>query len=310
MMMRRTGFAWIAIALLCAYCWLVLEYRTLAQTSSPLVVVTYNVESDADTIPDRVADTITAIVRSSLIPPALWGLSEVPSEEAARQYAAAAGDGFEVIVGTTGSRDTLAIAYDPARLELVEGSVTELTASGGSRAPLVAEFGVLSNGSTISIVNNHFNRGNADRRNTQAEFLRDWIERQTRPTIALGDFNFDYAIDLDFVQPERCRQVEIAAGNEAFQLFTASDAIRWLEPDCLTDPAIACPPTGTACDPCFNSILDFVFLGASARDWPGRSQILRPSSDYCEVEGAGGADHYPVLATIQIPDLDVARSRH
>lgn len=272
----------------------------MAQTPSSLVVVTYNVESDADTNPDRVADTIATVVNSTPIPPALWGFSEVPDTAAANQYAAAAGNGFEVIVGTTGNSDKLAIAYDPDRLKLVDGSVVELTNSGGSRAPLVAEFEVLPGGPAILVVDNHFNRGSEDRRNAQARFLRGWIEERTQPVIALGDFNFDYAVDLDFVQPSNCRQVDIAAGNEAFQIFTTSDAIRWIEPDCLNDPMIACPPTGTACDPCFNSILDFVFLAAAAKDWPGRSQILRPRPDYCEVEGAGGADHYPVLAAILI----------
>lgn len=280
----------------------------MAQTAISLVVVTYNVESDADTNPDRVADTIAAIVKNASTPlPALWGFSEVPDATSARQYAAAAGN-FEVIIGTTGGNDRLAIAYDPNRLELIDGSVAELTRSGGSRAPLVAEFRVKPTDSTILVVDNHFNRGSKARRNAQAAFLRAWIEAQTQPVIALGDFNFDYAVDLDFVQPSHCRQVEIVAGNEAFSIFTGSDAIRWLEPDCLNDPAIACPPTGTACDSCFNSILDFIFLAAAARDWQGRSQIIRPQPDYCEVEGAGGADHYPVLAAIQVP-FDVTRSR-
>lgn len=68
----------------------------------------------------------------------------------------------------------------------------------------------------------------------------------------------------------------------------------------MKDASTSCPNTGTGCNSCFNSILDFVFVAAAAKDWQDSSQIFVPSSDYCEQDPIGGPDHFPVITMVNM----------
>lgn len=265
---------------------------TLAQEAT-LEVATFNVESDRDTDPAVVAQDMRQISG-----PVLWGLSEVPNRRAAETYARSArfpGSDFEVILGSSGGGDRLAFLYDANSLDLIQH--TELEDIGGDRAPLVGEFRIRASGQRFLAAVNHFNRGNAEKRQAQASNFRDWAINQSLPVIALGDYNFDVETDTLPLQ-----------GNPAFDIFTASADINWLEPDCLSDPARPCPSTGTQCDPQFSSILDFIFLAGSAVDWPGVADIeFTNRLDYCQLETQGGSDHYPVVALISPRSREDAR---
>ena len=280
-----------------------------AQTINTLRVATYNVESPRpnqppnETLPEIVAEHIKELASNPS--PDLWALSEVPDEDAAEIYRAAAeydGSDFELIFGTTGSSDDkLAILFNKNRLEQI-GSSRELRSEvGGDRAPLAARFRSIPEGTEFFAVNNHFNRGSSSTRNNQARNLRRWIEDQDLPVIALGDFNMDFSVDLSFRQPSGCSG-NIEEGNEAFDIFTGSDQIKWIRPQCLADGT--CPPLGTGCFPCFNSILDFVFVGGStASNWSGTSEIgFKDDSSYCSNDPLGNTDHRPVLATLTFDD--------
>lgn len=279
-----------------------------AQATGTLEVATLNVESPRFCSGETIAETDPQIVRQrfeALAGPALWALSEVPDESAARTYAQAAsypGSDFRVIMGDNGTcSDKLAILYDRQRMSPVE--VKELVREvGGDRDPLAVHFR-LSDNTEFWAVANHFARGNTGSRNSQAENLRDWIELQTLPVVALGDFNMDYSVDnsLSNVRPSDCRG-SIEQGNQAFRIFTSSQDISWIRPACLSDGS--CPPEGTGCFlPCFNSILDFVFIGGPASSgWAGTSDIaFKAEGTYCTFDPQGDTDHRPVLATLTYP---------
>jgi endonuclease/exonuclease/phosphatase family metal-dependent hydrolase len=202
----------------------------LAATPTMLRVGTYNVESSGDTNPEKVATVVQKIATSQQID--LWGLSEVLDSQAATQFANAANyfdANFAAIIGTTGGNDKLAILYNQNHLQKI-GNEFELRNMGGSRDPLVAKFQWLSAGPTFLVVDNHFNRCDPDKRNAQAKNVRAWIEQQTLPIIAVGDYNFDYAIDENFNPGRRCSSYdpssEFPQGNAAFREFIASSQIR------------------------------------------------------------------------------------
>ncbi|MGK7945685.1 MAG: endonuclease/exonuclease/phosphatase family protein [Microcystaceae cyanobacterium] len=284
--------------------------QAMAQTTNSLAVATYNVESPFPndslevTLPEVVARNI-----SRLAGPDIWGLSEVPDREAAAIYSDAAtfpSSEFDFILGTTGrgSNDLLAILYNTNRLELVEAAQELETEVGGSRAPLVAHFRTREDGTEFLAVTNHFNRGNRNLRNQQARRLRRWIEAQSLPVVAMGDFNMDFSVDTTISRPSRCRG-SLEEGNEAFDIFTSSPVINWIEPTCLANRT--CPAEGTGCFlPCFNSILDFIFVGgSSASNWTGTSEIAFGNvNNFCENAPLGDSDHRPVIATLTFPQGD------
>lgn len=263
-----------------------------------LTVVSYNVESDADTDPAKVVQDLQRIPAAHI-----WGLVEVDSADL-ETYRAAIGQNFVLIAGSTGINtgrpdDRLAIIFDPAVLAQV-GQTEELSAAGGSRHPLLARFRVIATGAEFWFVLNHLQRGSGrtdERRQAQADWLNKWAQGKADnvnpPAIVLaGDYNFD-------VTPYTRR------GNPAFELFMYDGMFRWVEPACLADQS--CPVTGTGCHPHFNSILDFVFLAGPARHWSATSEILfKDEAAYCANEKLtvggqmvpGGADHRPVRAVL------------
>ncbi|MEB3279328.1 MAG: endonuclease/exonuclease/phosphatase family protein [Lyngbya sp.] len=249
-----------------------------------LSIISYNVESDdlEDTDPRLVAEDIREIAGADL-----WGLSEVADQVAAdifTEAVAVPGSDFESIFGTTGTLDKLQIIYNQNKLELQDSE--ELDNIGGSRSPLVAHFKFLPTGQEFLFTVNHFNRGSEIKRNQQAENLRNWVQAQSLPVIAVGDYNFDF----DLAKKK---------GNKAFDLFLQKEVMTWIKPNCLKTNS--CPPTGTQCDPQYASILDYVFVSPMAKNWPGESDILLIQKQVCQKEKEGFSDHYPVTANFSIP---------
>lgn len=256
-----------------------------------LSVVSYNVESDSDTDPEVVAADIALIPESHL-----WGLSEAPPGYF-DTYRAAIGNRYQIIKGTTGGGDRLAIVYDPE--VLAERDSKEFSGAGGSRHPLMARFKIKGTTREIIVVLNHLQRGsgreaaNNPTRQAQARWLNGWatgtVAVDDPPAmILLGDYNFDFDIhDKD--------------GNRAYDYFMESAIFRWIEPPCLAQGS--CPSTGTGCNDDYSSVLDFVFLAGAAKTWTATSEILFKSkaAAYCANDSEGGADHFPVRAILTLP---------
>lgn len=254
-----------------------------ATSDERLTVISYNVESDDvdDTDPTKVAEDIQRIAGADV-----WGLSEVANQEAADIFTQAVtvpSSSYTSILGTTGSNDKLQLIFNRNRLRLI--SSEELNGSGGTREPLVGRFEFLPNGQEFLFMVNHFNRREAEKRQKQAQFVREWGKQQTLPIIAVGDYNFD-------VDPRN------KSGNAAFEIFNQDDTFAWIEPQCLSTDT--CPPTGSQCDPQYNSILDFVFVTGAAKQWQGESDLLFLEEEVCPKEESGYSDHRPVSATFRV----------
>jgi hypothetical protein len=123
---------------------------------------------------------------------------------------------------------------------------------------------------------NHLQRGDADYRHCQARTLNEWRKKNTVRMVAVGDYNFDWDIASSGAQHD-----------SGLDLLIANDRFRWIQPQ---------PPlVRTQCSD--NSILDFVFVSGSARQWPAASSILfSQEADYCTKAPAKDSDHRPVRA--------------
>jgi hypothetical protein len=135
---------------------------------------------------------------------------------------------------------------------------------------------------------NHLYRSRENERHRQAGILNDWGATHALPTIAVGDYNFDW---------------DIANGDQqhdaGYDLMTADGAWQWVRPPALTT---------TQCSgwPCrYTSVLDFFFLNPAAQGWPAQSEIVVRADDF--PDDATTSDHRPVRAYLwPVEAADVA----
>ena len=212
----------------------------------------------------------------------LWGFSEVETGWMSTFTAAAeAGEGadFKSVLGTTGGGDRLLIVYDADRFDLVDSmELNEINALGRVRAPLVAHLRLKSTGQELLFMVNHLYRSRAEQRHIQSEQLNAWAAAQSLPVIAVGDYNYDWAVkggDGDH--------------DEGFDRITANAVFEWIRPAELVR---------TQCSS-FNSVLDFVFASGQAQSWSATSEILERQPDYCP-DDAKTSDHRPVRASFEL----------
>lgn len=247
-----------------------------------LSIVSFNVESDRDTDPGKVADDIALVGKGA----DLFGLAEVASErdlEVFRLGAERSGAPFEALFARAGDQDRLAILYNVKTL-LFRG-VRELDRFPGSRKAMIGRFVHRQSQIEFLFMVNHFNRRDTERRRRQAVLIRDWILDQPLPVVVTGDHNFDF-------NPKTMQ------GNLSFDLFTQDPGLQWVRPLCLEERS--CPPNGTQCDARFNSIMDFVLIADQGRGWRAVSDVMLKGQDYCQRERRGWSDHRPVGAVIVI----------
>ena len=244
-----------------------------------LGVVAFNIESGDANV--QTVSELVATVRGE----SLWGFSEVARSGWTDALLEAAGEGegapFRGVMGTTGSGIRLFLAYHTGILELLEWSeLHHINVGGNVRAPLVGRMRHRASGQEFLFVVNHLYRSREERRHEQARLLNEWARTQTLPVVAAGDYNFDWHVENGE-----------ADHDQGYDLLTADAVFRWVRPDELIK---------TQCDERFNTVLDFVFVAGSAKEWPGESRILAPESGYCP-DTPTRSDHRPVLATFQWP---------
>lgn len=254
-----------------------------AQISPDLTVVGFNVESggaDITVLRKQVADMQGVD---------LWGFAEVDGEDWARELDKGAEEGenaaFDVVLGASGQRDRLAIAFNTDRFELVRKfELGEINIEGKVRAPLVIHVKDREHaGFEYLFMVNHLYRGSEAGRHKQGELLNAWIRTQTLPVIAVGDYNFDYQVDGG----------DKGQRDLGFDNMTKDAVWTWIRPltlDSTTTPSKRRPA----------AVLDFVFAGNDAAKWPSSSEIVKLPDEFTDRDKT--SDHRPVLATFDLPN--------
>ncbi|MBD1866379.1 endonuclease/exonuclease/phosphatase [Cyanobacteria bacterium FACHB-471] len=255
-----------------------------AASAENLTVVSFNVESGGS---DPVVMATQQMAPLDGVD--VWGLSEVQNEAwvSALETGAEAGEqaDFDSILGTTGGGDRLAILYNSTLLEEVRHEeLDELNLGGNVRAALVAQFRLRQTGEEFLFVVNHLYRSETELRHEQSRLLNAWVQEQSLPVIAVGDYNFDFNV-TDGDQGDR---------DAGFDLLTQNEAFVWIRPKDLI---------ATFCSTKYNSILDFVFVANAAKTWTVESSevlFADPTSNYCPDDEIT-SDHRPIEATFQLP---------
>ena len=168
--------------------------------------------------------------------------------------------------------------YDMSRFDLVRSEELDaIKTTGTVRAPLVLHLRDKASGQELLFMVNHLYRSRDDERLKQAQLLNAWAAGQTLPVIAVGDYNFDWAVPGG------------AADHDAgYDALTAKGVWRWVQPASLVT---------TQCSgwPCaYNSVLDFVFVAGPAQTWRAESMIVVRPGDF--PDDARTSDHRPVVA--------------
>lgn len=244
-----------------------------------LGAVGYNVES-GDAEVGTIAAKITEVEGEHL-----WGFSEALDQSWLDAFATAADDGsqdFQTVLGSTGNQDRLGIVFDDTALELIgTQELSDINVGGSARAPLVAEFEVRSSGARFLFMVNHLWRTEADSRLQQAQMLNTWVANESLPVVAVGDYNFDWAVD----DGENDH-------DAAYDAMVVGDNWVWVRPEELIP---------TQCSFSGQAVLDFAFVGNGARSWPATSEILFPQNVNC-VDDEFKPDHRPVRIDFTVPD--------
>jgi endonuclease/exonuclease/phosphatase family metal-dependent hydrolase len=246
-----------------------------------LTVVGFNVESGEADI-EYLARQVGAFEKVDL-----WGFSEVEGEEWAKKLDGGAEEGegakFEWQLGASGPKDRLAIVWNADRFEALKVfELSHINIEGKVRAPLVAHMKEKKSGVEFFFMVNHLYRGNDAGRHTQGTLLNEWARLQTLPVIAVGDYNFDYALEGGD-QGQR---------DKGFDNMTKDGVWAWVRPATLEGTT---PPSRRRA----RAVLDFVFVANEARAWKARSEIVVRADDF--TDPARQSDHRPVKAVFEMP---------
>lgn len=193
---------------------------------------------------------------------------------------------FTTILGTTGGADRLLILYDNQQFteithfEISWASRPWYTASMNPRSPLVVRLWHNATNQEFFFMMNHLYRGTGvdPRRLDQARYLSEWAAQQTLPVIAVGNYNFDWDLDL----------ADSADNHNKGLGHMTAHACDWLKPAQLVKTH----------DSSYNSILDFVFLANCAGVISGTSEVVVRPNDFPSDNTT--PDHRPVKAVLNI----------
>lgn len=275
-------------------CILFLVILGTAAQASDLRIATFNTESDDDTDPVKVAESIKAIGSFDIL-----ALQEVEGTQALKTYAEAAaeanGGTWRFVISESGFNSTrapdfLGILYRTDLFRQLETSEIHLIRSRPGaglygepdwslRGALVLRLQQLSTGGEFQVATIHLKCCNEPGiRSHQAKLLAKALRDSALPTILLGDSNVPIEPGQD--QPS-------GANADAFTSLTVGVNLKWIKPQ---------NPVKTQCDPRFNSMLDQIYAS------PGFSvvnnaEIKFPEPSYCEKDAEGYSDHRPIVTT-------------
>lgn len=272
-----------------------------AVQAAEIRIATFNTESDGDTEPDKVAETIRDVSGVDI-----WGLQEVESEEALRVYRDAAkvsGHGrWRYVISESGpynnpdrKADHLGILYRTdlfRQIETVEYHAIRSKPVAGSRygrsnpglrGALFLRLLHRDTGVEFYVGTVHLKccGGNGvSTREHQAGLIAEWITRADAPVVFLGDTNIpiepgDHAGDVN---------------SAAFRKLTQDGGLIWIEPS---------NPYKTQCNPNFNSMLDQIYRTSNLPATAVTAEIQFTDGDYCAGDAQGFSDHRPVVGSFQ-----------
>jgi len=199
-------------------------------------------------------------------------------------YAASLGNNYKAFVSETGRADHLAILFDAKRFELLEHKEMHhyrehYLNNGTHRSPLYVRLKERKTKFEFIFMTNHLARRDEDLRQRQAAGLREWARDNNTPIIAMGDFNFDYSFKKK-------------SGNESFNVFMRDGVWKWIKPSPLIDTNWS----GGIKDNYPDSMLDFVFVANSAKEFDAHCEIVVREGDFPDDETT--SDHRPTIAEI------------
>lgn len=251
--------------------------KQASNTPVGMRILAWNVESGGSD-PDVIAKQLQTFSDYDII-----GLSEVAPQNF-DLFQRAAGANFESITGTNRYDDYLQLLYDASRFELIRSKELHeyrdyRMNNGSNRSPLLVHLRCKITGKDFQVLLNHLARSNDNLRTEQGNGLREWGRDQTLPTIAIGDFNFDY----DFHRK---------TGNEAFRAFMQDGIWYWPKPDPLIDTNWA-DRNKDGIDDYPDSMLDFCFVAGPAKDWHPESTVVKQENDF--PDDMSTSDHRPIV---------------
>lgn len=211
----------------------------------------------------------------------IWGLSEATNDWTRKIINSLNENNdrdFRVIKGSTGKdKNYLQIYYDFKKYHLISHiELDEINKEKRVRAPLVAKFKNKNTNQEFLFMVNHLYRKNSDARLAQSKQLNKWIQKQSLPVIAVGDYNFD-------MSPH-----DTSKRDPGYDAITKNDTVTWIQPEVLLPSQCSS----------YNSILDFIFISDKVIYTSADSKISYPEAEYCTT--SKNSDHRPVTAMIDI----------
>lgn len=262
--------------------------------ASNLTVATFNTESDPDTEPAKVAETIAGIGPFDIL-----AVQEVESTQALRTYADAAasalGGKWRYVVSESGINggdrepDLLGVIYRTDAFRQIQTTEfhairsrpdgTKYGAPDWSlRGVLILRLQHLASGAEFQIATVHLKCCNEPGvRTHQAALLAEHILAAGVPTVLLGDTN---------IPIEPGDEGATDANEAAFNSLTSGASLTWVKPT---------NPIKTQCSPAYNSMLDQVY-GPVSFAGSASAEIKFPETSYCDLDEAGYSDHRPLVA--------------
>lgn len=266
------------------------NYETI-ETRGKCSILHWNIESGGND-PELIAEQLFDLGVYSIV-----ALSEVDDHETiVSKYNHRWSDRYKVVLGDTGKSrgdyadDRLLVLYDRHRFKRVESiEMSEVEGiqlnDGRHRSPLLVRFTDRLNGLEFAVIHNHFARGNAELRQSQARGLREWARNKSLPIICIGDLNLDY----DFNTQQ---------GNKAFDEMMKDGVFKWIKPDPFVDTNWS-DRDGDGKDNYPDSMLDFSFVAGEAKEWDAECNVIVRDGDFPDNEKT--SDHRPVELILRIP---------
>lgn len=310
---------------------LVTFFSCMVAVGEEIRVLSWNVESGGNNA-NTISTNLSALNDGGRYD--LICLTEVRSNNAHQYEQALEDSGVEYtsVVSASGGSDRIMLLFRTSRFERLDSPSspnrpTELVSQDGMTFPggnnrrpsLVQLRDNENNGLVFNFMGNHLNRGTDQTRQRQALLLREWAEDNGEmPTIALGDYNFDFEFNN-------------LTGNQSMSIFLREDASdggefiwKWLIPD------TAIEVTGTQGNRVTNitgefrdtnwadlngngednfpdSFLDFAFVTGPAKNWASVATVIIRDNDFPDDDQT--SDHRPIEVVLTPTTTVIAGSR-